>query len=119
MKPHQALEAIEPSSWEADIKAFEAADALQAPPSQGVLFAGSSSFTMWTSVPRDFPEYPVINRGFGGSVIADSTQFAARIIVPCQPRAELFIEDALHMNRRGYELWIPPIRAHLKAVYAQ
>lgn len=31
-----------------------------------------------------------------------------------QPRRDIFIEDELHMNRRGYELWIPPIRAHLE-----
>jgi len=35
---------------------------------------------------QDFPGKPVINRGFGGSEIADSTAFASRIIFPYRPR---------------------------------
>src|SRR5205814_7150636 len=32
------------------------------------------------------PEYKVINRGFGGSQIADSVAVTERLILPCQPR---------------------------------
>jgi hypothetical protein len=38
-----------------------------------VLFVGSSSIRFWKSLPKDFPKYHVINRGFGGSQIEDST----------------------------------------------
>jgi lysophospholipase L1-like esterase len=34
----------------------------------------------------DFPGVPVINRGFGGSAIADSTFYADRIVTPYHPR---------------------------------
>ena len=34
----------------------------------------------------DFPDHKVINRGFGGSEIVDSTHFADRIIFPYEPR---------------------------------
>lgn len=34
----------------------------------------------------DFPDEPVIDRGFGGSEIHDSTAFAVRIIFPYRPR---------------------------------
>ena len=35
---------------------------------------------------KDFPQHRVINRGFGGSQIVDSTHFAERIIFPYAPR---------------------------------
>ncbi|MGH8216061.1 MAG: SGNH/GDSL hydrolase family protein [Rhodanobacteraceae bacterium] len=41
---------------------------------------------MWTTLARDFPGVPTINRGFGGSAIADSTQYANRIVIPYRPR---------------------------------
>jgi lysophospholipase L1-like esterase len=72
--------------FEKEIKAFEAADAKQAPPKDAVLFIGSSSIRMWTTLAADFPGVPVINRGFGGSQIADSVRYADRIAVPYHPR---------------------------------
>jgi lysophospholipase L1-like esterase len=29
------------------------------------------------------------------------------------PRPDIFVEDQLHMNRKGYELWAPIVRAVL------
>jgi lysophospholipase L1-like esterase len=52
-----------------------------------VQFIGSSSIEHWKSVAADFPEVKVINRGFGGSEIGDSTWFADRIVAPYHPRA--------------------------------
>lgn len=74
------------NKWEPDIKKFEDADR-QNPPAKGsVLFVGSSSIRMWKDLAADFPETKVINRGFGGSELADSSYFADRIITPYQPR---------------------------------
>ena len=72
--------------WEAEIKKFEDADARLAPQKGAVLFAGSSSIRRWESLEKDFPKLKVINRGFGGSQIEDSTYYADRIIAPCLPR---------------------------------
>jgi lysophospholipase L1-like esterase len=72
--------------WEKDIKAFEASDQTNPPPRHAILFIGSSSIRMWTTLARDFPEHRVINRGFGGSEIADSVHFAERIVFPYEPR---------------------------------
>ncbi len=47
---------------------------------------GSSSIRLWKSLGADFPGFPVVNHGFGGSQLADSVKFADRIITPCQPR---------------------------------
>lgn len=72
--------------FEKEIKAFEAADAKQMPPKNAVLFIGSSSIRKWTTLAADFPEIQVINRGFGGSKIPDSTRYADRIAIPYHPR---------------------------------
>jgi lysophospholipase L1-like esterase len=75
-----------PSKWEADIQKFEEADRQQAPAKGAALFVGSSSIRMWKELATDFPGVNLLNRGFGGSQIADSTQFADRIVTPYQPR---------------------------------
>jgi lysophospholipase L1-like esterase len=72
--------------WEREIRAFEAADKKCPPPEGAILFIGSSGIRMWKTLAADFPEYQVINRGFGGSQIADSVHYADRIVFPYKPR---------------------------------
>jgi lysophospholipase L1-like esterase len=76
--------------FEDEIRKFEAADREAMPPRGGVLFVGSSSIRLWKTLATDFPGVPVINRGFGGSVIAESTRLAPRIIFPYAPRMIVF-----------------------------
>ena len=75
-----------PEQWQAEITGLVAGDAAHAPPQHAVLFVGSSSIRLWTTLAEDFPGVPAINRGFGGSAIADSTYYAARIVVPYRPK---------------------------------
>ncbi|WCJ60131.1 SGNH/GDSL hydrolase family protein [Fontisphaera persica] len=72
--------------WEKEIAAFEAADRTNPPPARGILFIGSSSIRLWKTLARDYPRHHVLNRGFGGSQIADSVHFAERIVFPYAPR---------------------------------
>jgi lysophospholipase L1-like esterase len=74
------------SKWEPEIKAFEKSDLTNPPPKGAILFVGSSSIRKWTTLAKDFPGKQIINRGFGGSEVADSTAFAERIIFPYQPK---------------------------------
>lgn len=76
----------ESGRFETEIRAFEAADRKHPPPADAVLFIGSSSIRLWDTLAKDFPDVPVINRGFGGSQIADSTRYADRIVIPYHPR---------------------------------
>lgn len=76
-----------PAQWAPQIAAFEAADHVQPPPQDAVLFIGSSSIEHWKSLTADFPGVAVINRGFGGSELPDSTYYADRIVAPYHPRA--------------------------------
>lgn len=74
------------NKWEAEIKNFEESDRQSPPAKSGVLFIGSSSIRLWQSLAEDFPKTKVINRGFGGSEIADSTFYVERIVVPYRPK---------------------------------
>lgn len=75
-----------PRAWQTEIDRLVADDSAHPPPQHGVVFVGSSSIRMWTTLPQDFPGVPVINRGFGGSTIADSTYYADRIVIPYHPQ---------------------------------
>src|SRR4051812_15130658 len=71
--------------FESEIRAFEAADRQSPPPSGVIVFVGSSSIRKWTSLSADFPGHTVLNRGFGGSQVADSVAYADRIVTPYAP----------------------------------
>lgn len=74
-----------PSQWESEIHAFETADLSDPPPRGGIIFTGSSSIRLWTTLTDDFPGLPVINRGFGGSMLPEVTAFLDRIVIPHKP----------------------------------
>jgi lysophospholipase L1-like esterase len=76
-------------SLEKAIQAFEEQDRKQAPEPGGVLFLGSSSIRLWDTA-KDFADSKIINRGFGGSQIADSVHYADRIAIPYKPRLIVF-----------------------------
>jgi lysophospholipase L1-like esterase len=75
-----------PEKWAAAIDKFTQADAANPPARDGVVFIGSSSIVKWDSLAQDFPGVKVINRGFGGSELADSVYYADRVVIPYQPR---------------------------------
>jgi lysophospholipase L1-like esterase len=74
-----------PPFW-SDILAFKKLDSIQAPPRQAILFVGSSSFTRWQDLPSYFPDYPVFNRGFGGSTLVDVIRYTYDVILPYRPK---------------------------------
>jgi lysophospholipase L1-like esterase len=77
---------LDPTRFEAEIRAFEVADRASPPPLGGVVFIGSSSIQAWPTLAADFPGVPVLNRGFGGSTLADVVYYADRILLPYRPR---------------------------------
>src|SRR5574341_1267773 len=82
--------ALNLAQWESDIRAFEDADRAHPRAPGGILFVGSSSIRMWTTLREDFPGLPVLNRGFGGSQIREVTAFTPRIVLPYTPKLIVF-----------------------------
>jgi lysophospholipase L1-like esterase len=105
--------------WYPAIAAFEASDRANPPPQGAVLFIGSSSIEHWKSVAADFPEVKVINRGFGGSELGDSTYFADRIVAPYHPRAivlyagdnDLFFGHTPQQVRDDFAAFVSKVRS--------
>lgn len=71
--------------WEPAIRDFEAKDRERPPAQGGIVFVGSSSIRLW-NLAESFPGLSAINRGFGGSELADSVRYADRIVIPYRPR---------------------------------
>ena len=84
--------ALAQEQWKEAIQAFEQMDETNPPPEGAILFAGSSSIRLWTTLTEDFPDARVINRGFGGSQMSDLIHFADRIVTPYAPRLILVYE---------------------------
>jgi lysophospholipase L1-like esterase len=79
-------------AWEEQIEHFEQEDKQRKKKRKHapIVFMGSSSIRIWESLAKDFPRHHVLNRGFGGSHIADSVHFAERILTPHKPPLVVF-----------------------------
>ncbi len=92
-----ALAALQPAAlppayarWQPSLAAFAKSDQEQHPASGGVLFVGSSSIRMWSSLSQDFRQIPVvINRGFGGSTLADCSTLLRELVTKYKPQEVL------------------------------
>lgn len=73
-----------------EILRFAELDRERPPPQCPVLFVGSSSIRLWQTLAEDMAPLPVLNRGFGGSSIADANYYFDRIVAPYRPRAIVF-----------------------------
>lgn len=105
--------------WEQDIRAFEAVDRTNPPPKNAILFVGSSSIRLWKTLAKDFPDKPVINRGFGGSFISDSVHFADRIVLPHRPRQIVMYAGGNDINaKKTPEQVAADFRAFVEKVHA-
>jgi lysophospholipase L1-like esterase len=74
-----------PAFWD-DIQRFKQKDSLNTPTKNGIVFVGSSSFTNWTTLEKVYQNYGAINRGFGGSTLAQANHYVADLVFPYEPR---------------------------------
>lgn len=120
-EPKPALPGVK---WEKAIAAFEESDKKSPPPQGAVLFIGASGIARWKTLQEDFPGHSVINRGFGGSEIADSTCFAERIIIPYHPKTIVFQAGGNDINAgkspeqvaQDFESFVTKVRSGLPDV---
>lgn len=76
----------DPGRWAKDMEAFAQWDSKNSFPTDAVLFVGSSSIRLWATAKAFGSEYPVINRGFGGSYLADSVHYSQTLILQYKPK---------------------------------
>jgi lysophospholipase L1-like esterase len=79
-----------PTDFADDITQFASDDLAQPPPACNALFVGSSSIRLWRTLAADMAPYPVLNRGFGGSTIADVNFYFNRVVAPYASKVILF-----------------------------
>lgn len=69
-----------------EMDAFRRQDSISKPQEGIYLFIGSSSIRMWDNLAESFPGKPVLNRGFGGSTLAEVSQNLDVVVYPYKPR---------------------------------
>lgn len=117
-----AGEHADPQRWQETIDAM-VADAPAISGSGTICFIGSSSIRLW-DLDRWFPQLATVNRGFGGSHIADSTHYAEALIYPHQPDTVVFYagdNDIAHgltpdQVAEDYRKFVAKIRTRLPEV---
>ncbi|MDG1572373.1 SGNH/GDSL hydrolase family protein [Robiginitalea sp. M366] len=67
-------------------------DSLWDPAQPAVVFTGSSSIRMWTSLAQDFPGTQTLNTGFGGSQATDLNHYLDPLVLDYQP-VQVFIYE--------------------------
>jgi lysophospholipase L1-like esterase len=80
------------AQWTTELREFARQDSLKKPPIASILFYGSSSIRMWETLATDFPDQPVLNRGFGGSRFPDAIQLFDKLVVRYRPRQVVLYE---------------------------
>lgn len=105
--------------FEKEILAYEAADRTNPPPRGAILFIGSSSIRLWKTLAADFPRHAVINRGFGGSQIADSVHYTPRLVLPHRPRLVVLYAGGNDINAgKTPEQVLADYRAFVQGIHA-
>jgi len=77
----------EVKSWDKDIQKFEQLDKSEKYPDDAILFAGSSSIRLWSTLEKDMSPYNIIQRGYGGAKLSDFAVYADRIFSPHKCKA--------------------------------
>lgn len=74
-----------PSWFDQEVDELERRNAARRGEQNLLLFYGSSSFTLWHDMADHFPEYNVVNHGFGGSTLVDCLEYFDRLVAAFRP----------------------------------
>ena len=70
--------------WKGEIAAFDKLNQTEKYPDNSILFLGSSSIRLWSTIKEELAPYPIIQRGFGGSNSPAVEYYTERIVYPHQ-----------------------------------
>lgn len=120
-----AVPELPPVAITNDIDRWTAQDALDPVAPGGVLFVGSSSIRRWETLTRDFSDYRIVQRGFGGSQFSDLNPIVHRIVTPYQPSAIVVFEGTNDIRGGGktgeqvfadFQIFVSTVRAQQPTV---
>lgn len=81
-----------PVRWIDVVRTFENEDLAWRPPANSIVFTGSSSIVFWKTIHEDMAPFKVINRGFGGSTMADAVHWLGPLVLKHKPQAVVLYE---------------------------
>jgi len=77
---------VDLSRFDKTIAKFEEEDKVARYSKDLILFTGSSSIVFWNSLAEDMAPHPVLNRGFGGSILPEMNLYFDRIVKKYRPK---------------------------------
>jgi lysophospholipase L1-like esterase len=86
VRAHQPGPTPDPTRFEKNVLAYEAADKASPPPKGAILLAGDSQFFRWKTFAEDLAGYTVVNRGVDSFQSPDLVYYADRLVIPHKPR---------------------------------
>lgn len=81
-----------------------------------VVFTGSSSIKMWKDIQEYFPDYAVINNGFGGSTYADLLYYYKELIYIRKPDILFIYEGDNDLKKTTPEVVITQVKELLRRI---
>jgi lysophospholipase L1-like esterase len=94
----QVAAPVDAARFESELKKFDEADRAAPPRPGGIVFTGSSSIRLWSSLAADFPGMATLNRGFGGSEVDDAVRNVDRVVIRYQPAQVVFYSGDNDLN---------------------
>lgn len=85
-----AADAADPARFAEQMAIFAEEDRSALRPPCQIVFTGSSSVRFWKTLGEDLAPLPVLNRGFGGSRIADVNHWFEQVVGRYRPAAVVF-----------------------------
>jgi len=73
-----------------EIQRFDSLDQVNGLTNNGILFTGSSSIRMWSTLAKDMSPLPILNRGFGGATIPEVLHFSGKYLFQHNPQIIVF-----------------------------
>jgi lysophospholipase L1-like esterase len=102
--------------WEQDVAALEALDRRPQPAGE-ILFIGSSSVRLWTTIADDMAPWPAVGRGYGGARYRDLCHFVPRLVANHEPRAiVVFVANDLASPADGRD--VATVMIDIRATHA-
>jgi lysophospholipase L1-like esterase len=71
--------------YEDEVREMERAFEAEPGPSPSIVFYGSSSIRLWTTLAEDLGDPRIVNLGFGGSTMSACAHYFERLVVPRKP----------------------------------